>query len=300
MKYVYLVLNWLFGIVFIILGITSLFTNPLASVPLFIISLLLLPPVRVFVQSKTGKEFSLKARAVTIIILFVSFGIVTGIGEDKKRQELAAQKAKEQAQKIAAQKKKTIEYYIANKATILNMVRNAIAKADYKKAVSTTNRYLITKDPELRELHKQARTNSLLKQLKTVVSDDLERDHAVYKQLFMLHPQNTKYKNKYQSYSKKIIKRKEKQRLATERKENIKRQFSSWDGSHRNLERYIKSSMNDPDSYKHVETRYADNGSYLTVSTTFRGKNAFGGVVKNTIVAKISLDGEVLGIIKQY
>jgi hypothetical protein len=34
--------------------------------------------------------------------------------------------------------------------------------------------------------------------------------------------------------------------------------------------------------------------------TTFRGKNAFGGVVKNTVKAKVSLDGDVLEIIDQY
>lgn len=83
------------------------------------------------------------------------------------------------------------------------------------------------------------------------------------------------------------------------RKEQIERQFSAWDGSHRGLTKAIKASMNDPDSYDHVETVYSDMGDYLVVRTTFRGKNAFGGVVKNWVKAKVDLNGNVIEIIEQ-
>ncbi|MFB2853507.1 DUF4875 domain-containing protein [Aeromonas allosaccharophila] len=79
----------------------------------------------------------------------------------------------------------------------------------------------------------------------------------------------------------------------------LESQFSAWDGSHRTLERAIKKSMNDPDSYEHVETTYRDLGDSLIVSTTFRGKNGFGGVVKNTVVAQVDLDGNILNIISE-
>jgi hypothetical protein len=57
--------------------------------------------------------------------------------------------------------------------------------------------------------------------------------------------------------------------------------------------------MNDPDSYDHVETRYSDKGDHLIVKTTFRGKNAFGGVVKNWVIAKVDLNGNVIEVISQ-
>ena len=85
----------------------------------------------------------------------------------------------------------------------------------------------------------------------------------------------------------------------TERKKKIERQFSAWDGSHRNLERAIKRLMNDPDSYDHVETVYWDKGDHLIVRTTFRGKNAFGGIIRNSIRAKVDLDGNVIAILDQ-
>lgn len=83
------------------------------------------------------------------------------------------------------------------------------------------------------------------------------------------------------------------------RKEQLKRFFSSWDGSHRGITELIKKSLNDPDSYEHVETVYSDKGDHLIVKTTFRGKNAFGGVVKNWVIVKVDLNGNVIEVISQ-
>lgn len=57
--------------------------------------------------------------------------------------------------------------------------------------------------------------------------------------------------------------------------------------------------MNDPGSYKHEETAYWDKGDHLIVKTTFRGKTAFGGVVKNWVMAKIDLNGNVIEVVSQ-
>jgi hypothetical protein len=83
------------------------------------------------------------------------------------------------------------------------------------------------------------------------------------------------------------------------RTERISKGFSAWDGSHRGLEKVIKASMNDPDSYDHVETTYWDKGDHLIVKTTFRGKNAFGGVVKNWVKGKADLDGNIIAVLEQ-
>ena len=52
--------------------------------------------------------------------------------------------------------------------------------------------------------------------------------------------------------------------------------------------------MNNPDSFQHVETGYVDNGNTLWVKTTFRGQNAFGAIVLNSVAADVDLDGGVL------
>lgn len=86
---------------------------------------------------------------------------------------------------------------------------------------------------------------------------------------------------------------------AERRIERIERQFSAWDGSHYNLERTIKAAMNDPDSYEHVNTGYVDDGDSLRVQTTYRGRNALGGVVTERVTARVSMSGEVLEILEQ-
>lgn len=88
-------------------------------------------------------------------------------------------------------------------------------------------------------------------------------------------------------------------KLAADRKKRIEAGFSPWDGSHIQLSRIIKKTMHDPKSYKHDETKFWDQGEYIIVNTSFRGKNAFGGVVLNWVKAKCDLDGNVIELIEQ-
>ncbi len=78
----------------------------------------------------------------------------------------------------------------------------------------------------------------------------------------------------------------------------IEKAMSPWDGSHYELTKIIKKSMNDPDSYKHVETDVWDMKTHVVVRTKFRGKNAFGGVVTNWVKAKCELDGKLIETIE--
>ena len=78
------------------------------------------------------------------------------------------------------------------------------------------------------------------------------------------------------------------------RAEQIDNQFSPWDGSHIKLTKKIKESMNDPKSFEHIETRFKDLGNEIVVHESFRGKNAFGGLVINKVIATVDIDGNVL------
>ena len=89
-----------------------------------------------------------------------------------------------------------------------------------------------------------------------------------------------------------VKKRKDREEEEAARKKTIESCFSAWDGSHLNLASYVKDNMNDPDSYEHDKTVYWDRKDHLIVSMTFRGKNAFGGVVKNTVQAKVLVDDQ--------
>ena len=57
----------------------------------------------------------------------------------------------------------------------------------------------------------------------------------------------------------------------------------------------IKERMNDPDSFEHVETRYGEDESTGTIRirTKFRGKNAFGGTITQSVYAWVTKDGKL-------
>lgn len=80
-------------------------------------------------------------------------------------------------------------------------------------------------------------------------------------------------------------------------------QFSGWDGAYRPLEKVIKESMNDEDSYKHVRTSYRilmDGTPHAIVSTTFSGTNVYAARVKQTISADVDIKtGQIITIIEQ-
>lgn len=82
-------------------------------------------------------------------------------------------------------------------------------------------------------------------------------------------------------------------------REDLIAQGFDWDGSHKGLTTLIKKTMHNPDSFKHVASKYSDNGDYLFIKTTFRGTNTFGAVVTNWISAKVDLNGKVIQVVDQ-
>ena len=255
----------------------------------------------------------------TIVIAFVGLMIIGYIiqscedsskkREARKQAAIAEQKAKEVVDRKAELAKKNLDYFEKNKSAIITEITNYYNKGDYQKAVSEAKKYIKSNDTELKEIYGKAksildelnrkkREKEILAILKKVPASQFETNKNFFHQLLQLYPDNTNYKKKYEYYTAKFEEKLKNERIAIERQKNIKMQFSSWDGSHRNLERYIKKIMNDPKSYDHVNTTYWDKGDYLIVKTTFRGKNAFGGVVINSIKAKVDMNGNILQIME--
>jgi predicted PurR-regulated permease PerM len=115
MKHLSMGLNWVFGIFFLLIGVLSFLESPLAGLSMAAAAALLLPPARDFVYSKTNIEFSIKARAISILILFIAFGFFSGQSQEQKKQELAHQQTQEEAEKIAQLQKQNIDYFNANR-----------------------------------------------------------------------------------------------------------------------------------------------------------------------------------------
>jgi hypothetical protein len=83
------------------------------------------------------------------------------------------------------------------------------------------------------------------------------------------------------------------------REQLVKSQFSAWDGSHAATERAIKATLNDPDSYKHYDTRFwvRHDGS-IKVVTQIGARNKFGGMVRGTFESIVSPAGAVVSLMQ--
>jgi len=192
--------------------------------------------------------------------------------------------------------------------------QNLVAQAEVYISEGKIDKALeaINKSKQLNSVKEKNPAFSLEEKINKLNSDDFmrktlnemsDRDFELLKNgklrtVFIDHPElNSLFLNKLAENADKRTEFKKEGRES--RKEKIEKQFSAVDGSHRNLTKYIKDTMNDPESYEHVKTVYQDKGDYLIVSTTYKGKNLFGGSVKNTIKAKVSLDGDILEILEQ-
>jgi zinc-ribbon domain len=111
----------------------------------------------------------------------------------------------------------------------------------------------------------------------------------IYKRLSALDPENQKYKKKVGYYAKKIAR----QQREEERRRKIYAACiakygappinSAWDGSVVCVKRYLKTIAKDPDSLKFEgwgKVTYDPNMGWL-VWCKYRGKNSFGGYIRN-------------------
>jgi hypothetical protein len=310
MRTLALIASWYFGLQFLIWAVVAAFRSVAAAVPLFLAAMLLLPPVRNRVHQSTKRTLSRKSRLISVAVLTVMAVVLLGTEISCREHRAAA---------IALQAR--MEEYRAQKPAILDSIDAAISRSDFEAAISQIDRYGFAEDATLVALKRVAtekqqeklsneRRAEILTELPRVPASEYARNKQLYEELLQLCPENPTYRAKYDDYSAKLAAKEERQRLAGERaareeweraarKERIESQFSAWDGAHRNLTMVIKASMNDPDSYKHDETTYWDMGDYLVVRTAFRGKNVFGGVVRNWVKAKVDLDGNVIAILEQ-
>ena len=178
----------------------------------------------------------------------------------------------------------------------------------YGAVIESLSTYAIVDDAELHALlrraeqgiEEQAIASSeqlLLKELDSWSISSKRRD--VLEQLVRLRPDNLRYRDEYAKVIEGIAEEEREAEIEEARKRKVEGQFSKWDGSHPGVVRLVKSIMNDPDSFKHDSTRFVDEGDHLTVVMAFRGKNAFGALVRNEIRAEVDFRGNVLKVLGQ-
>jgi hypothetical protein len=275
-----------------------------------VLLIIMLFPVLVpyLVWTKTNWYKGVKIAITAACVLFV----VSNYYDDKKEEVEKIEQQAEQVIQMESIVQQAEGYIKENKIEEALITLTEVSNLDTKVDKSSVN--------ELRTKINQFQNPNFIKRTLADMSDDdfelLKKgeiktsfiDHSELNRLFLIKLQeNSDQRSVYIAEIKEQKKKeqeeaekKKQEAEAKERTEMIEKQFSAWDGSHIKLSRLVKDSMNDPDSYDHAETKYWDMDDHIVVLTTFRGKNAFGGTVKNSVKAKISLDGESIEIIEQY
>lgn len=322
---------WVVTAALILFGVFVFSESWIAGLMLIIFSGLVSPSGFARILAWLRASDPLQCRVVVVLIALVSStyvlyehsaSIEADAAEVTRIQALAdAQEAqaKEEAE-AAAQLNEAKTYYAAHREGVLADFAAAVDGKNLATATVIRNRFVLAvQDPDFDQIlnryaelkeesaraeaekARKAKVAELSGKLSSVGATDYAQAITIYTELVALEPANKTYQQKLERYTKARDAQvaKEAAKLAAdlakaEHQKKLEAQFSGYDGSHYKFERMIKQAMNDPDSYDHVETKYIDKGSYIRVFCTFRGKNAFGGTVKNTKVADFTIDGSFL------
>jgi hypothetical protein len=296
------VLKWFFGISFTLSGLISISDEIIVSIISIALGLFLIPPILKIVEEKANYTFTSPIKWAVAIggLVIMGFAISSQTtAKDGKMDKIVEEasslidKGNLEEAKVKIEEAKIAYSSSDNKAEKLETEITNSRSTDFAK-----EKLVELTDDEFKQLENGTLSKSILNQktlnnelITLMKSQAPERDKII----------------------KEIAEKKEQERIAAEleaerikeeelnknRKEIVEKQFSGWDGSHRGLTKFIKESMNDPDSYEHMETRFRDDKSSIFVITKFRGKNAFGGKIINTVSARVDFEGNVIEIISQ-
>lgn len=204
---------------------------------------------------------------VVLIVLFYFYSTIQDSREESAKQQVRSSQ---------------LAQYNQNKAQLLEQMKQLIDQGEYLKAKRLAGAYNTVTDPELIKLKNKATELELVEKVAKIPTAETKKNFEIYEKLLKLAPENKAYKDKYSFYNEKM-----------NRVRSIEKQFSQFDGSHTLLEKMIKRSLKNPDSYEHVETVYWDKGNYILVKTTYRGTNSFNAVVTDSVEQAFTIEGDV-------
>jgi len=244
----------------------------------------------------------MKLKAISILVaLLVALGIFGNIMHNiEEHQKEEAAKAKVlAAQKLAQEKRDQFE---ANKQQMIEQAKRLIDQGKPDDAVASLAKFAQYKDPDISHVQQLAQTAKRIQALsdELAAKPDAIRSLAIYEELNALQPSNPLWPAMIGEIHPKATAARIQQLQAqavVDRAQAVKRLFSGWDGSVHAVEAAIKTRLKDPDSYKHVETKYIDSGAgNIKVFTKYRARNSFNAVVPGSATAEVSPTGELISL----
>ena len=280
-------LQYLFAVVAFVYSFVGAFSSggiwPLILLPVMLA--ILLPPARDKVKAKLG--FMVPPGHS----LWIAFGLwfsqmmwFAGIETESHQAAEAAQQA-EMQKRVADVQQQRRDTFAKDKPVILGKVQALVTEGKAAEALAMANQYIAAgvTDTELSQAAQTANLAIMRAELANEKTLPAARRVEIFQALLKAEPgASAQYAAKLKSAQAEVaaeVAAAAKLKARQEFEAAIRSQFSGWDGSHRGVEEAIKARMNNPKSYEHVQTRFAIQDGFATVITSFRGTNAFGGVV---------------------
>jgi hypothetical protein len=299
-------LSWIGVLLFLLLGLFYyLFTY---SVLVFLVTLLALlvcaPPSRRFIIAHTGLNLHGRAMATAVVGLFMLQAWIGFSQNFEVMEEKAVEQERDQARALDRARAGEQARFLAAKPAL---VANITARRDQgmlSEALALIDQAVArTPDPDLDRLRTSIHVIQAEAGLKDEAAVPLRQRLALYRRLAALAPSNPRYAAKVAALDAELGERSARERAETVRLSAsigrdamLARQFDKRSGAHLNLQAEIRRTMMNPSSYQHVETSNLDTGMGMSVWTTFRGKNASGEMVENSVAATVDDSGNVLTI----
>lgn len=290
--------GWAIALLCFYLGTSAFSITPNIGLVIIISAFFFVPPVREITYKLTNSKISALSRTGLIFVIL----IMALYSLDETMKAVQIEKAKIAA--IAKNKEldRNAEYFKENKKDVLENIASQLKNKKYAELRLEFNNYTKVDDiefnsikvryqSEIDQIQKENKTRVILETLKKVPSSEFEENKVLYQQLVEMHPKSKRYLVKFNHYNSKYNAQQEE----INKQKMIEDLFWA-DGSFYPLNKLIKESLNNPDSFVHVRTKAARRGDYLVIFVTYRARNGFNAVITNEVSALISISGDIIKI----
>lgn len=141
-----LILGWIFGVLFALIGIIAVFSEPISGIVMLIMSAVLLPPINKLVDEKWKFHLSGGIKVVVIIIGLIIFGSTIDTSKQQNNQPQVQQKQEQPVSKTEQKRdeiKPTEEQQLLHTKTTNN---EQPAKTKKTETISTTKKAKIQEE----------------------------------------------------------------------------------------------------------------------------------------------------------
>lgn len=240
-----------------------------------------IPPPK---QSPRGKGHPI-LKLMAVLALAVTVVSLMSHAENARaaRDEAAAEaRAKAHADSVRDAREDSLRSRLANRrGEVFGYARRLSEEDSLATAQRFLDQFAFIGDSGVKALRDSIQEQVLLERVQKLPASNAQANASVYAQLAELRPGVARYKERARHYSE-IVKRQKAAAAAQKAFLGPKPVASAWDGSYPEVTDYLKAVANDPSSIK-IESCtpvYEVKKEGWLVGCTYRGKNAFGGMIR--------------------